>query len=301
MVKQHFNGERHLKRLLPPLVIALLLALIPFAALAQVYRGGDPPKTDWYSRPLLRLTVFSSGQSDCMLLECGGQAMMIDGGSEPYRDRLKAAMDERGITHFKYLLNTHYHEDHISGLYWLMRYGFQVDEYLHPYTDYAMKIVERHERTVSQARRSGVAVRQVFDGDELLLGEAVVRIHRQEDGVSTNAKSLMTRVVFGDSSVLLTADIIGKTQNYFVNALSKEELQADILKAPHHGITPMVVSFLEAVAPDMLFMTNSLSRVTTGKVQADARGIPTYYTGEGTLVLETDGDDWYVYQQMGLF
>ena len=43
---------------------------------------------------------------------------------------------------FKYLLNTHFHEDHISGLYWLMRYGFSVDAYLHPvsYTHLAPQI-----------------------------------------------------------------------------------------------------------------------------------------------------------------
>ena len=41
----------------------------------------------------------------------------VDGGSAPFREDLKTALEERGITHFKYLLNTHFHEDHISGLY----------------------------------------------------------------------------------------------------------------------------------------------------------------------------------------
>lgn len=293
--KKARQGRRGLRTVLVFTLIAAL-ALGPAGAAAKVFLGGEPPREDWYRRPLMRLTVFAAGQSDCMLLEAGGQAMMIDGGSEPFRDDLKNAIQARGITHFKYLLNTHFHDDHISGLYWLMRFGFKADEYLHPYNDYALNVSQRHAKTLAQAERSGIPIRQVFAGDELLLGEAVLTVYRYEDGLSTNGKSLLTRIVFGDASILLTADIIGDTQTYFVKNLPKETLKADILKAPHHGITPMVVKFLETIAPEVLVMTNYRSRVDKGAVQADARGIPTYYAANGTVVLETDGDDWYVRQ-----
>lgn len=121
-------------------------------------------------------------------------------------------------------------------------------------------------RRLRQAERSGIPIRQVFAGDELLLGEAVLTVYRYEDGLSTNGKSLLTRIVFGDASILLTADIIGDTQTYFVKNLPKETLKADILKAPHHGITPMVVKFLETIAPEVLVMTNYRSRVDKGAV-----------------------------------
>lgn len=291
-------GRRRAKRLASLFFILALLS--SGAAGAEVFLGTQP-RADWYRRPLLRLTVFAAGQSDCMLLEAGGQAMMIDGGSEPYRDDLKNAIQSRGIKRFKYLLNSHFHSDHISGLYWLMRFGFQAGEYLHPYTDYALKVSQRHAKTVAQAERSGIPARQVVNGEELLLGEAVIRLYRYEEGAGTNGKSMMARVEFGGASVLLTADIIGDTQTYFVKNLPPEELKADVLKAPHHGITPMVGKFLETVAPEALIMTNSRKRVNRGAVQADARGIPTYYAADGTVILETDGDDWYIRQAEGQF
>ena len=56
-----------MKRLLSLLLTAMLVFLVPFSALAE--------------EPLLRLTVMAAGESDCMLLESGGEAMLVDGGS----------------------------------------------------------------------------------------------------------------------------------------------------------------------------------------------------------------------------
>ena len=277
----------------------LLCFLCLTAAQAEIYH--ELPCEDWYRRPLLRLTAFNTAQSDCLLLECGGQRMMIDGGSAPFRENLKTALEERGITHFKYLLNTHFHEDHISGLYWLMRYGFSVDAYLHPYSDQAMSVSERQRKTIRQAEKSGVPARQVFHGDELLLGEAVLTLYRYDDGIGTNGRSLVTRVQFGSASMLLTADIIGKTQHWMVKNLPAEALDADILKAPHHAITPMALPFLEAVSPEAVLITSEYHRVDRGRVQLEARDIPALYSGDGTVVFETDGDDWYIYQTKGQF
>lgn len=271
------------------------------AAGAQVYLGGDPPREDWYRRPLFRLTAFNTAQSDCLLLQCGGESMMLDGGAASYREKLRDAIAARGITRFKYLLNSHFHQDHISGLYWLMRYGFQADEYLHPYSDYAVKISERQRETIRQAQKSGIPARQVFHGDELMLGEAVLTLYRYDGGIGTNGRSLVARVQFGSASVLLTGDIIGDTQNWMVKNLPAGALDADILKAPHHAITPMAVSFLEAVSPEVALITSDYNRVDKGRVQLEARGIPAFYSGEGTVVFETDGDDWYIYQLEGQF
>ncbi len=293
--------RRGLRRKACGALCAVVAFLISGAAAAQVYLGGEPPSEDWYCRSLFRLTAFDTGRSDCMLLQCGGESMMLDGGSPPYREKLRDAIEERGITRFKYLLNSHFHEDHISGLYWLMRYGFQADEYLHPYSDQAMSVSERQRKTIRQAEKSGVPARQVFHGDELLLGEAVLTLYRYDDGIGTNGRSLVTRVQFGSASMLLTADIIGKTQHWMVKNLPAEALDADILKAPHHAITPMALPFLEAVSPEAVLITSEYHRVDRGRVQLEARDIPALYSGDGTVVFETDGDDWYIYQTKGQF
>ena len=275
--------------------------LVCLSAYAEVFFD-RPPTDNWYKSPLLRLTVFDTAQSDCMLLECGGESMMIDGGTASFRENLKLAAEEKGIRRFRYLLNTHFHEDHISGLYWLMKYGFEADAYLHPYHDrFATEISFRHREAVDAAGRAGIPIRQIFHGDELILGEAVLTLIRHDDGDTTNARSVVTRVDFGDASILLTADIIGRTQTWMVNNLPEGMLDVDILKAPHHGITPMVDKFVDETSPDVVFMTNDPDRVSDGRMQMEKRGIPLFFTGEGRTVFETDGENWYVYQNPGVF
>ena len=159
------------------LLIGVLLCGLWFPATAQVYEQEMP--ADWQEKDVLRITAFAVGEGDALLLQCGGESMMVDGGPKPFRDPMKAAMEQRGIRHFKYLLNTHSHDDHIDGLYSLMLNGFTADEYLHPYTEWwARADKELHGRTIQLTEKLGIPNRQVGEGDTLTLGGAELKLHR---------------------------------------------------------------------------------------------------------------------------
>lgn len=96
--------------------------------------------------------------------------MMVDGGPNPFREDLQQALDERGLRHMKYFLNTHYHDDHIDGLYQLLLNGFTADAYLHSYNDWAIRNSELGERTVKAAQKANVPVERILEGDTLSLG-----------------------------------------------------------------------------------------------------------------------------------
>jgi len=283
-----------MKRLCALILIVLNLR----AAGAEVFLDA-PPRENWYQSPLMRLTAFSAGQSDCMLIECGGEAMMADGGTAVYGEELIHALHELGVEKFKYLFNTHYHEDHAGGLIVLMENGFEVGSYLHPYEPNAIYGNVNHRRAMQTVKKYGIAQRQITNGDTLLLGEAVITLIRHEEGKSANGRSTMAHVQFGSASLLLTADIIGDTQSWCLEHVDAEMLDADILKAPHHGVSAMVGDFLQAVSPEMLLVNNDSSRAKAGIAQAEAFGVPVLCTGDGRIVLETDGEDWFVYQQDG--
>ena len=97
--------------------------------------------------------------------------------------------------------------------------------------------------------------------------------------------------------LLLTADIIGTTQRWYLTNLP-EIVDVDLLKAPHHGITAVVDEFLEAASPLALLVTNTDQRANVAP-QARKKELPVYYSGKGRVVMETDGQDWYVYQLAG--
>lgn len=278
------------------LFFCLLLAALP--GTAQVYVDQTPPE-GWDQGALLRLTVFRTGEGDCMLLEADGECMMIDGGPYKYREKLRDAMAERQITRMKYLFSTHPHDDHIEGLRMLMSYGMDVEEFVSVFpktfrNDYQKKAVQ-------QAEKSGVPYRQLSDGETLFLGDAALTIHYWEAGKTINAKSAMARLEYGDCSALLCADIVGETQHYFLENLPAEELKADIVKAPHHGLTPFVTEFLTAVDPAFIWITNYSTATSQMNGQAKYRSLPYKHSGDGTIIIECDGTDWYIRQTLKQF
>lgn len=280
---------------------ALLCCLLLFCAFARadVYVDQTPPE-DWQERDLMRLTVFRTGEGDAMLLQAGGECMMIDGGPFKYREKLRDALYARGIEHFKYLFNTHPHDDHIDGLRMLMSYGFTADEFISIFPK--GNTYDNQVKAVRMADKMGIPYRQLSPEETITLGSATLTFYTWEKGTSINAKSAMTRVEFGGCSALLCADIIGDTQRHFLKTLAPEILKADVVKAPHHGLTPFVTEFLDAVDPGFVCVTNYnndlVQRISN---QLKYRELPFKFSGAGTVYLECDGTDWYVYQTLGEF
>ena len=289
------------KRILTAAILCILILSLTLTSLAAVHVDITPP-ADWQERDLLTLTVFRTGEGDAMLLQCGGEAMMIDGGPYKYREKLRDALNERGISHFKYIFSTHPHDDHVEGLRMLLSYGFTTDEFLSPFSKgYSYDL---QQKLVRQIDRSGVSYRQLRDGDSFTLGGALITVYWWEQGKTIDAKCPIARVEFGGCSALLCSDIIGETQQYYLKTLDASFLKADVVKAPHHGITPFQPDFLDAVSPAFVFVTNYSNYgtdLTKFKNQMKNRQIPAKYSGDGAVYLETDGADWYVYQRVGEF
>lgn len=289
----------HGRRILTAALSLLLLCTLCLPAAAEVYLAQPP--ADWADKELFKLTVFDVNEGDAMLLECGGEAMMMDGGPNPFREDLKNALEARGYKHFKYFFSTHYHDDHINGLYHLMTYGFTADEFLHSYNPITVNLDKLHGRAIRECGRNGIPDRKIGEGDVLTLGGATLNVHRYAEINNANGRSLTVKLTFGDASVLFCADIIGRTQEYFTATLPAEELKADVIKYPHHGITPCNSDFLTAVDPDFAIVTNRQKDVTRTTYQIEERGFPGMYSGDGTVYCVTDGTDWYMWQTEGEF
>ena len=283
-------------------VLLLLCLLVPaLTAGAEVYVKKTPPE-DWQERALLRITVFRTGEGDCMLLECGGESMMIDGGPYKYREKLRDALKDRGISRLKYLFSTHPHDDHIEGLRMLMQYGFEVDEFLSVFPKDKSDKEGNQKKAMAALDKAGIPFRQISSGEVLTLGDAEITVYNWPEGETINAQSAMARLVYGDCSALFTADIIGETQKYFLDALGPEALKADVVKAPHHGLKAFVPEFLDAVDPAFVWITNYHGKsISSTEGQLERRKLPMMYSGDGTVVLESDGTDWYVIQNLYQF
>lgn len=124
------------------MVCALLFCLPHLCALSEVpVHFNETPPEDWQERDLLRLTVFKTMVNDAMLLQCDGDAMLVDGAMDKWAQLLLDAFTEMGLTaedghvHIPHVFNTHPHEDHLKGIYRMIRRGLTTDEFITSFPD----------------------------------------------------------------------------------------------------------------------------------------------------------------------
>lgn len=282
-----------MKRLI---AVLLMLVMAMPAALAEIYLIEDESQRPegWSEKELLRLTAIDTDRSDAMLLQCGGENMMIDGGSQQFYDRLLALIAEEGITEFKYLYNTHPDTDHIQGLTLLMnRWEGHVGGFCTAVAKtYA---ASPHALAVRVTQKRNIPYVQIFDGDVLTLGGATINVIRCDQNWGTNNRSAACQVVFGNSKVLLPGDCGNQALEYFIANRDHALLECDIMKAVHHGINGIVPEFLDVAQPEFIFVPNAKENLVETK-QAFFSDLGAWFNGDGTIVMETDGEDWYIWQ-----
>lgn len=273
--------------------VLLLCLLLPGAAAAEVFIiGGEAELPEgWKEKELLRLVVIDVERSDAMLLQCGGESMMIDGGVPAHYRRVLATLEENGVTTLKYMYNTHSDGDHSGGLRPVINDGrFKVELLCAPSKKNHDN--EYHKKLVTTADRHGIPYHQLVNGDVLTLGDATITVIHCAENWGINNRSAVCQVKFGESRLLLLADVGNQVLRYFLENYDNDLFPCDIMKANHHGINGIIKEFLEVADPELLFITNTSRREHNEALDA----MDPLFAGDGTLYMETDGTDWYVWQ-----
>lgn len=292
------------------LLLALLLIQLPLCGMAQVNRIGGPSELPegWEDRDLLRLTVVDTDRSDAMILQCGGETMLIDGGEWYYFKNLCKELEACGVTEIKYLYNTHSDGDHVQGLISLIRSDlYPIGTYLSANSADFHDSKGYHQMAVKEVRNSKgtkkkrIRYKQIFDGDVLTLGKggnpaALTVIHCDEPW-DTNNRSAACQVRFGDSRLLLLGDCGNQALRYFLENRDHDLLKCDVMKIMHHGVNGVVPEFLNVALPQFVFVTNTSGNLMQMGRYEEYMSMGAMMSGDGTLVLETDGVTWYVWQK----
>ncbi len=287
-----------MKKLIALLLAAMLclgVCLAEDAEDAIVIRIADESELPegWAEKDLLRVTVLDMQRSDSILLECGGESMLVDGGLGLFYKRLFRVLDDKGITQLKYLWNTHCDGDHSQGLKCLMNSDtYSGGQLLCPNPENYNDPDQDHQKMASAAKLHGWPYVQIDDGDVFTLGGATITTIRCGEKWGQNNRSAACFVDFGERSIFLTGDIGTKVQNYFVDREDPKRLDCDILKVPHHGIDGVNDVFVNAVNPECVVITN----YTDNGASPSWDAYNPYWAGDGVVVLETDGIVWNAWQ-----
>lgn len=245
--------------------------------------------------PVLSVDFIDILLGDAILLRCGGESMLVDGGISTRYKWLDGFFAAQQLHHFTYMLNTHIHDDHIGGLSWLLQRGYTAGIYYTPYPDDFSHSAQQQMLRLLQDKN--ISHQTVHSGQQIKLGGATLTFIVDEKPKvirPENDASVMLLAQFGQRSILLTADVTERSQGYILEQYP--HLQADVVKAPHHGYACFQQEFLTALNPGLVIVTNNKAGSPRAEKQLDARDIPRYYLGEGGIHLQTDGQTWFVYQ-----
>jgi len=293
----------HIIRWAAPAVAALVLAYVA----PGIREALDPD---------LRIDAIDVGQADCILVRAPGMhAMLVDGGgrlerngsgkvvAQPIGDVIATRtvmpfLMRHWVLHLDVVVLTHPHGDHAGGLpVILARENVGV-----LYDSAQLYGGPAYQRALAVVRERHVHYRVARRGESFDLGPTThVSILAPEmpllTGTSSdiNNNSVVLRVVFGRTAILLTGDAQSEAEARLLSH-GGADLRADILKVGHHGSayssTPL---FLAAVHPKIAIISCGLHNVfghPSPQTLAALRGVGarTYRTDlDGGLEAVSDG------------
>ena len=227
------------KRIFP---LLLVLSFLLCGCLAPSYEEAVTAPTD--ADGGLAVHFLDVGQADCILIQQGDHAMLIDAGNNSDDELITTYLQNAGVLHLDYAVGTHPHEDHIGALDTVLK-NFPVQNLLMPRVQAS---TGTFEDVLDAAIEKGLSITAPKAGDTFPLGNAVLTAVNNYTGDDLNDHSIMLRLTYGDVSFLFTGDAeVPAEQAALATGLP---LRSDVLKVGHHGSsTSTSDAFLSAVSP----------------------------------------------------
>jgi competence protein ComEC len=241
----------------------------------------------WQSLPdgKLHVTFLDVGQGDAIFIQTpSGKQILIDGGPSETQvlSELGRQMPFWDRT-LDLVLLTHPDSDHINGLVPVLE-RYQVATVIHRQIemdsetyDYWLELVADEEASVYEGQ-AGLAL-TLDEGLGMLVLHPGVDVWE-----SANDNSVVTRLMYGQVSLLLTGDIEAEVEEHLVGAQHAVPLQSTVLKAAHHGsCSSTTQEFLDAVDPELIIISVGADNTfghPCDEVLERLKGLPIYRTDE---------------------
>lgn len=232
----------------------------------------------------VKLHFINVGEGEAILIQANNENILIDTGSLLSGYKLLDYLCENKVKKIKYLIITHPHPDHISGVFFILP-KIQVEELF----DNGQLLNENDDlqRWYKQMARSKENYHILKKGDSLKLGQINLTVlwPAQAKGSSLNENSLVIMLNYKNFSCLFTADIDNTVEAQLLK--DKANLKANILKISHHGYRDATTrEFLEAVSPE----TAIISASPSSRIAAPSSGTLDLLKSQGIKVYRTDKD-----------
>lgn len=248
-----------------------------------------------YSIPgRLVITHMDVGQGDsACIMTPSKKVVLIDGGGSTEgkyyfnagKDITVPALLHQGVWSIDTIIISHPHDDHMEGIVEVLK-SFKVKSLMLPDAVYDVKeLSPSYGRILELCKKKNIQVFFLNKGDSIKLGsnikiDILAPEVTNEEFENINNASIVAKLVYKDFELLFTGDIEGDAEVKLLDT----DVNADILKVPHHGSkTSSTDAFIKAVRP--VYAVVSVGRNNFGHPSEE---VLERYTENGINVLRTD-------------
>ena len=198
------------------------------------------------------------GQGDALFIESPtGTQILIDGGPpKKILNQLSLVMSPFDRTIDAFII-TNPDADHIAGFLDVLKI-YKVDKVFESGT---LTDSKTYQNLKDELKKNNIPDILVKKGMRLNLGGgAIIDIlfpDRDVASWTTNDGSIVAKLSYGDTSVMLTGDATIRTEEIILKENSPTQLHSTILKVGHHGSrTSTSLEFVKAVSPTYAFISD---------------------------------------------
>lgn len=241
-------------------------------------------------------------QGDSTLIRYKNYNILIDAGKRDYGDTVVSYLNGLDIENLDLIIATHPDADHIGGMQYVLEH-IHCDRYILPQLPDEIKRTKTESNLISILKINKVNTEYAVNQKEYTFGDLKLTTFITEKvRDNKNDYSVVTKINYKNSSFLFMGDAGKSVENEFIdNAFN---LQADILKAGHHGSSKSTSErFVKYVKPTICIFSCGVdneyghphNEVLTIMNKYDIKYFRTDY--QGTIVIGTDGDKYFTATQ----
>ncbi len=246
---------------------------------------------------ILTVTFLDVGQGDAIFIESPtGKQVLIDAGAGNEVLRALGSVMPFYDRSIDMVIATHTDKDHIGGFPAVLK-RFDVDAVVRTDNKSESSVYRAFNELTEKEQAQKLFLRA---GSRVALGGGayieVLFPDRDVSELESNTASIIMRLIYGDTSFILTGDSPQSIEKY-ISGVFGSNLKSDVLKAGHHGSkTSTSEYFLNIVNPDYVVISagkdnrygHPNKEVTDLLEQIGTEILITY--NEGNIVFESDGE-----------
>ncbi|MBT9778095.1 MBL fold metallo-hydrolase [Clostridium sp. MCC353] len=262
-------------------------------------RSGDESKLSFYCWDIrVGEDADDKAGDSTLFISPDGKTMLLDAGHPDCADQVIGYLKDLGITRIDYFVASHPHIDHI-GSFPKIAETFEIGKAYRSEVEYT---TQTYQNYVDALKAHEIPVEYLKAGDTFSFGDQItVKIYNPGEEIvypkdfpknSTafmNNQSLAMKFLYGESTVLFCGDLYSAAERDLVEQYG-EELQADVVKANHHGRdTSNTKKWIETVKPKIAvaMLDQAVNMPVRSKYnKADSEFYMTFYDGIIKVVMD---------------